>query len=363
VGHKIPATGDRLLYRRAFLSAGLGAGLGAATLRYGGEAKADGSPPAAGTRTPVLPARSFGKTGLRLPILAFGGSAMVTRWQATYGPQLSFERRVAMVRHAFDSGVRYFDTSPNYTESESIIGAALRDVRDQVYVATKVGVPPSDDTILVRGQVRESVEHSLERLQTDAVDCIQVHGPVFEYCGFQRARELYEELVKLREEKLCRWIGLTGHTAFETMFRLIDTGLYDQLLVAYGYFPKGMDTILSPASLAWRERCLDRARELGMGVVAMKVMGSFLFGYRASAVVPDFSAEKLARLRAAALRWALHDDRVTLAVVGVSRPEEIDQNIATLSGELALSDDDRRVLSEFSTRAFQGSIVREMKVV
>ena len=97
------------------------------------------------------------------------------------------------------------------------------------------------------------------------MDCIQVHGPVFEYRGFPRARELYEELAKLRDEGLCRWIGLTGHNGFETMFGLIDTGLYDQLLVAYGYFPKDMDMILSPANLAWRERCLDRAARWAWG--------------------------------------------------------------------------------------------------
>jgi uncharacterized protein len=349
---KKPNAGVRRLDRRGFLATGLIAELGAASILRAGTA-----------RTRALPVRPFGKTGLRLPVLAFGGSAMVTRWKATYGPQLSFDRRVAMVRHAFDSGLRYFDSSPNYTESEAIIGTALRDVRGQIYLATKVGVPPSDDTILVRGQVRESVENSLKRLQTSAVDCIQVHGPVFEYCGFQRARELYEELVKLREEKLCHSIGLTGHNAFETMFRLIDTGLFDQLLVAYGYFPKGMDTILSPASLAWRERCLDRARELGMGVVAMKVMGSFLFGYRASTIVPGFPPEKLEQLRAAALKWALHDERITLAVVGVSRPEDIDHNVRTLSDDLSLGDNDRKLLSEFSTQAFQNPIVREMKVV
>ena len=95
----------------------------------------------------------------------------------------------------------------------------------------------------------------------------------------------------------------------------------------------------------------------------MKVMGSFLFGYQASAIVPGFPPEKLAQLRAAALRWALHDDRVTLAVVGVSRPEDIDLNIATLSGDLALRHDDRTILSEFSSQAFQSPIVQKMKVV
>lgn len=343
------------LDRRGFLTAGLTAGLGAIALERGA--------PAVATPAPKIPMRTLGKTGRPWPVLAFGGSAMVTRWQATYGPQLSFDRRVEMVRHAFDAGIRYFDTSPNYTESESIVGAGLRGLHKLVYLATKVGVPPSDDTILVRGQVRRSVEDSLERLGVDAVDCIQVHGPVFEYCGAQRARELTDELVKLRDEKLCRWIGLTGHTAFEPMFRLIDSGRYDQLLVAYGYFPKGMDTILSPASLAWRERCLDRARALGMGVVAMKVMGSFLFGHQATAVAPGFPAEKLDRLRAAALRWTLHDPRVDLAVIGVSRPADVDQNVATVSGDLTLTDDDRKVLSEFTTQAFRSPIVEKMKVV
>lgn len=185
--NRLPEVDTRRMHRRGFLEAGLTAGLAAGALRRGGAAGADEPQPVMAMQTPALPCRSFGRQGMRLPILAFGGSAMVTRWQSTYGPQLSFDRRVAMVRHAFNAGVRYFDTSPNYTESESIIGAVLHDVRGRIFLATKVGVPPSDNTILVRSQVRESVENSLKRLQTDAVDCIQVHGPVFEYCGYQRA--------------------------------------------------------------------------------------------------------------------------------------------------------------------------------
>ena len=230
-----------------------------------------------------------------------------------------------------------------------------------MYLATKVGVPRSDDAILTRDGVRASVETSLRTLNVDAVDCIQVHGPAFEYNGQKRAEELQEELVKLREEKLCRFIGLTGHNRFDVMFRLVDSGRFDQLLVGYGYFPKGMDTILSHANLQYRERCLSRAHELGMGVVAMKVMGSFVFGFGAKSIAPKFGPEKLARLRAAALRWVMSGRRVTLAVVGVSRPEEVDQNLATLSGELALSEEDRAILAEFSTVAFESPIVRGMK--
>jgi aryl-alcohol dehydrogenase-like predicted oxidoreductase len=291
-----------------------------------------------------------------------GGSAMVSKWQTAYGPQLPFRDRVAMARHAFDSGIRYFDTSPNYGESESILGEALHDVRGEIYLATKVGVPRSDNAILSRDRVRASVETSLKTLKVDNVDCIQVHGPAFEYNGQKRAEELQEELVKLRDEKLCRYIGLTGHNHFETMFRLIDSGRFDQLLIAFGYFPKGMDTILSHANLHWRDRCLSRAHALGMGVVAMKVMSSFVLGHGATTIAPGFPPDQLSKLRAAALRWALADRRITLAVVGITRPENVDQNVQTVTGELMLTDHDLSLLGEFATLAFASPMIRGLKV-
>ncbi len=351
--------------RREFLVRGLTAGIGAAAFPYGSlaaGAENSAQEPAAPKPSPAIPQRDFGKTGRRLPLLAFGGSAMVEKWKMTYGPQLPFERRVAMVRHAFEAGIRYFDTSPNYGESESILGTALHDVRREVYLATKVGVTPGDDGILEPADVRASLEASLRRLRTDHVDCVQIHGPAFEYKGLERAKGLYEELVKLRGEKLFRYLGVTAHNAFELLYRLIDTGLFDQALVAYGYFPKGMDTMLSPANLQWRERCLDRARELGMGVVAMKVLGSFLCGYRAAEIAPQFTGQKLARLREAALRWALRDDRVTLLVIGATRPADIDQNVATLSADVTYQDADRELLAAFSAEAFRSPLVQQMKV-
>ena len=355
------------LDRRAFVSKNLARGLAAATLLTGGsKTSADekqANSLARETQHATLPDRDFGKTGRRLPILACGGSAMVEKWKGGYGPQLSFEDRVAMIRHAFESGIRYFDTSPNYGESEALMGEALRDVRDQVYLATKVGVPRADNAILKPEEVRASLEKSLEVLKTDRVDCVQIHGPVFEYLGVPRANQIYDELVKLRDEKLFTHIGVTGHNAFERMYRLVDSGRFDQLLIAYGYFPKGMNTMLSDTNLAWRERCLDRARELGMGVVAMKVLSSFVLGYRAAEIVPGFSAERLARIREAALRWVLRDERITLAVVGVTRPEDVDRNVKTLSADLTMRAEDSRLLEEFSTEAFKSPIVKRMKVV
>jgi aryl-alcohol dehydrogenase-like predicted oxidoreductase len=310
----------------------------------------------------TIPAMPFGKTGHLLPILACGGSSMVERWAAVGGvPMPSFDKRVAMIRHAYEMGLRYFDTSRNYSESESIMGEALKDVRSNLYLSSKAGIRADDKGFLTRGEVRASVEQSLEKLKTDYLDCIQVHGPLYEYMGYDRAMEVYEELVKLREEKIVRFIGVTGHNAFKLMHQLIDTKLFDQVLMAYGYFPKGMDTILSNNQLQWRELCLARARELGMGVLAMKTMGSFLFSRNAVNIVPDFGEDRLRAMRQAALRWVLRDKQPIMLLVGVTLPEDIDENIRTLAGDLSFTLDDRKLLADFSLRAMATKRVQAMK--
>jgi Aldo/keto reductase family len=68
-----------------------------------------------------IPARAFGRTGHTLPVLGMGGSAMVQKLGPLYGVNvLALDQRVGMVRHAYDAGIRYFDTAPAYGESQSI---------------------------------------------------------------------------------------------------------------------------------------------------------------------------------------------------------------------------------------------------
>jgi aryl-alcohol dehydrogenase-like predicted oxidoreductase len=310
----------------------------------------------------TIPSTPFGKTGHTLPLLAFGGSAMVERWSPGYGlPALGFDKRVAMVRHGYDLGIRYFDTSRNYSESESIYGEALCDVRQNIYLSSKVGVRADDKGFVEPGDVRRSIEESLRVLKTDYLDCIQLHGPVFEYLGYDAGMLIYEEIAKLRSEKLFRFVGVTGHTAFEPMYKLIDTKLFDQVLLAYGYFPKGMNTMLSQANLQWRELCMARARELGMGIVAMKVMGSFLFGHNAPNIVPGFGEERYRALRRAAMRWALREKKPDVLVVGVSRPSDVEENIETLRQDRTFTHDDQKILADFSVKALGSKAVQAMK--
>jgi len=355
----VSSTGN--LKRRDFLKAGVAAGAAGTTLLTSGlnspaaaaeKGKSDQAPAMA--KVPVKP---FGKTGWKMPVLGMGGSAMIKQWGKAYGVELiPLDERIAMVRHAYDRGVRYFDTARVYRESESIMGAGLKGVRDKVYLATKVADHRPEMT-------RASLEKSLSELQTDYVDCAQIHSPVIERVGFDGAMKVHEQLLKLKDEGMVKFIGLTTHVAFEDVAKLIATGGFDQVLLAYGYFHRGLDTLLSHRNLQHRAVCMAKAHELNMGIVAMKVMGAGVFSHNSGNVVPDFEKQRLKKLPGAALRWVLDDERVSMLNIGISIPQDIDDNIAELSKDTKLTNQDRRLLAEFSGKAYEAKPFSEMKTV
>jgi aryl-alcohol dehydrogenase-like predicted oxidoreductase len=120
--------------------------------------------------------RILGRTGVSVSKLCFG--AGMFGYFGNSDPQ-ACER---MVHRALDAGINYFDTSDVYShgESETILGKALKGRRDQVILATKFGLPMSDEPNH-RGNSRRwilrEVEASLQRLGTDYIDLYQVHRP------------------------------------------------------------------------------------------------------------------------------------------------------------------------------------------
>ncbi len=339
--------------RRDFLKTGALAVAGSGLLASAALADPAPAAPIAGGQLPV---RSFGKTGHKLPILGMGGSAMVQVFIRAYGvPLLPLDERVAMVRHAYDSGIRYFDTARVYGESEKIMGLGLKGVREHCYVATKCHVTDP-------AKVRQTVETSLKELDMDHVDCVQVHSPAIEAVGFDGAMKLHAELVKLRDEKLLRFIGLTTHVAFETVHQMIKTDGFDQVLLAYGYVRKGMDTMLSSRKVEYRDLCLAAAHERGMAIVAMKVLGANMLSHNSKAVVPDYDAQRLAKIPPAAIRWVLQDERVSMLNIGVSMPSDVDNNLAVLRGDTRFTNEDRALLADFSARLYESEFVKAMRV-
>lgn len=344
------------LDRRAFLKSGAWGGASLALAPNLSARAKDLKSKAITTKAGAMPERAFGKTGHKLPIFGHGGSAMFKGDIAYYGvPLLPLEERIAMVRHGYDSGMRYFDTARIYGESEEIMGQALADVRDNVFIASKALVMEVD-------RVRSSVERSLEALGTDYVDCMQIHGPVIERLGYDGCMPMFEEMAKLRDEGLVRFIGLTGHTRFDEMHKLIDSNNFDVLLIEYGYFHKGYNTRHTPESVEWRAKCVARAAELNMGIVAMKVFGAWVFNHNSKALIPDFDEEQRAKLARAALRWVLNDERIQILNIGISMPSDIDTNLALLNGDTKLTEEDSQILEAFSKKAYQHPMVQELRL-
>ena len=300
----------------------------------------------------TIPTHVLGKTGVKLPILGYGGAGLVKVW----GSPLSPEDRVKLVRYAYDRGVRYYDTAGNYMESQAILGEALKDVRDNVYLVSKVETT-------VPGWVRMAVEKSLKELQTDYLDAILIHGtPGIEQMTVEQAMKVHGELVKLRYERVVRFIGFSAHSYFDKALALISSGGFDQCMLSYGYIPRGHDQIFSARMVELRNACVAKAHELGMGIVAMKVVGSGVLGAWSGYVVPGFDKKHLEQLPAAAIRYVLQDKRIHLLTVGMRLKKEVDANIKTLSGDATYTLDDRALLAEFCAKALDSDAIKAMRV-
>ena len=300
----------------------------------------------------AIPIRTLGKTGLKLPILGYGGAGLPKRW---LNP-LSQEDRVALVRYAYDRGLRYFDTAGNYLESQAILGEALKDRRRQVCLVSKVETTQPEE-------VRKAVERSLKELQTDYLDVLLIHGtPGLQQMSVEQAMKIHAELVKLRGEKIVRFLGFSAHGYFDKALGLINSGGFDLCMLSYGYIPRGYDQVWSARMTKLRDDCLAKASELGMGIVAMKVIGGGWLGAWSGYIVPGFDKHRIEQLPAAAIRHVLQDPRVHVLAIGMRLKKEVDANLKVFSSDATCTPEDRALLAEFSTRLFETDTVKKFRI-
>src|SRR5574341_195830 len=151
-----------------------------------------------GARTDFGPPPLFG-TPEAPPRLGFGAWAVGGAESGGWSDAGDERERLATIHRALERGITVFDTAPSYGDgaSETLSGRALAPHRDRVVIATKVG--PRDDP-------RASLERSLRRLATDAVDLIQLHETL------ARWEWRLEQLHTLQEEGKARAIGLCNAT-------------------------------------------------------------------------------------------------------------------------------------------------------
>ncbi len=200
----------------------------------------------------TVPKRPLGKTGVKVPILGVGcGSAFMA---------MSDEEAEKFLWRALELGLTYWDTAHNYGggNSEIRLGRVLKTERAKVFLATKTADRTYD------GAMRQ-VELSLKRLQTDHIDLIQMHDwrTNDDPASIGKKDGVLTALRKLRDEKVVRFIGLTGHTTAEGMKKVLE--LYDDI-----------DTVLMPVNPAqpeFEEQVVPVAEKKGIAVLALKVLG------------------------------------------------------------------------------------------
>jgi len=269
---------------------------------------------------------------------------------------------VKLVRHAYDSGVRYFDTAISYTyeDSQAIIGQGLKEVRDNVFITSKVDFwnlskPDGRFTKIPKGEATRQVEMNLSELKSDYIDAIFIHGtPGVEQMTVEQCMDVHGELIKARDKGLVRFVGFSAHHYFDKALALISTDQFDLCMLAYGYLPRGNSRLFSPRTTELRNACLAKAHELQMGVVAMKVLAAGMLG--------GFGMRKYAGLPGAAIRYVLQDDRIQMLTIGMRYPAEIDANIKTLAGDTTYSNEDRALLADAGAAVLSDGTVKKMGV-
>jgi aryl-alcohol dehydrogenase-like predicted oxidoreductase len=204
---------------------------------------------------PPLAKRALGRTGVQVTVLGLGGfTGMKEPRSATLDP-------VELANAAIDAGIRYFDTAPAYGDgqSERNYGEVLARRRNEVFLATKTGQRTYD------GAMRE-IEASLKRLRTDRLDLIQIHntGAQEDLAFWGTAGGVLKALEKLRDQKITRLIGVTGHESADVMCRAIAMYDFDTVLTTFNPMK---------SRRAYLEKVLPLATDKKMGILAMKVMG------------------------------------------------------------------------------------------
>jgi aryl-alcohol dehydrogenase-like predicted oxidoreductase len=280
----------------------------------------------------VLPSRALGKTGVRISALILGGVAGMKE------PPTAKFHPAELADAALDAGITYFDTAPSYNkgQSERNYGEVLATRRREVFLATKTGNRSYD------GAMRE-VEASLKRLRTDRLDLLQIHGVTEkeDFSKWDAADGVLKAVNKLRDQKVTRFIGVTGHESAQAMRRAIELFEFDTVLTTFNPTARRQ---------AFQELVLPLAREKQMGILAMKVMGGGLGSLAVGNPIKNDdvwyhdAAPRQAEARML-IRYALGLP-ISAAVVGMGSLEHLKVNAAAVRDDRPLTEQERKRLEK-----------------
>jgi D-threo-aldose 1-dehydrogenase len=289
--------------------------------------------------TATLPKRRLGR--LPLEVTSIGvGCAEIGSMPETFGYSVSPNQAHAVLDAVFESPINVLDTAASYGdgESERRIGAFLR---------SRGGLPANfvlttkADRDLRSGdfsgaQMERSVNRSLQLLGLNRLGLVFLHDP--EHIPFEAAIAPggpVDVLTRLRDQGVIAHLGVAGGP-IDLMLRFVETGIFEAVITHNRY------TLLDRSA----EPLLERASALGMGVINAAPYGSGLLAKGPDAypryMYSPASSNLLERARgmaavcarygvplaAAALQFSLRDPRITATIVGMSRPERVQQTLS-----------------------------------
>lgn len=216
-----------------------------------------------------LPKRRLGMTGEMVSCIGFGSGTRFCSIESEDAAQ-------ALLEKAFASGINYFDTAGSYTRrgierlSEKRLGIFIKTRRKQVFLATKIDPRDRDGAL-------RSVETSLKFLQTEYVDLIQIHSlsnlADLEQIG--SANGVLAAVTQLKDQKIARFIGITGHNDGIAMAEALRRYDFDTVLMALNAAQSANPIAQRKmeAIPGFEQSALPVALEKKMGILSMKVMG------------------------------------------------------------------------------------------
>lgn len=300
--------------------------------------------------------RNLGNTDIKVSEIGFGGWAIGGVSEASGTPlgwgRTSDDESLAAIRRARDLGVTFFDTADSYGfgRSESLLGIVLARRRNEVVIATKVGVTRTSDGSLKKDFSRQHIFHavdgSLKRLRSDYIDLYQVHNPTLEQL---RREEIQEAMGRLQEIGKIRYWGVSISTPDEGV-EIIQRGWGNALQVLYNVLNQQPAHQLFPLAKQKGYGIIARV-PLASGLLTGKFRSDSAFGaddVRQNFLTPKRLEEVMPKvdevrsiiggfaksLAEGAIQFVLANGTVSTTIPGARNTRQVEANVAAGEGRL-----------------------------
>ena len=242
------------------------------------------------------------------------------------------DKALAAMSHAIDSGISYIDTAYGYGdgESERRVGILMPKYRKRIFLATKLNVRGYDEAMRL-------LDGSLKRLATDHVDLLHIHSLTDEadLHAVEASNGILKAVHRAKEQGMTRFIGVTSHTDPRVLASALDRHDFDctqmALNAARAGMAKGVSGLGEEHEYSFEATALPVAVRKRMGIIAMKVFAQ-------EALTGKAPIDKL-------IRYSLSLP-VTAAVIGMPKPEHIDQNIEIAKAFTQLSPEEMKGIGD-----------------